>query len=232
MIQRDHPSPSFADQNPNIAVDKPSPFVQDVAAGTDRMGENQSLGKESLNTGRGLEVEYRPSQTTSAMVLPDKPSEQETQTQKEAGEAASKADLRDEVQRKLYQQAHGTSTLACKNPWLILHDRLRTMTERRQSQKPYLRRVTNLPKEASGKNSHTIPSNIGIALIAKQIRGEYDADGILQGNAPYRQAVLNDVAKTLTMNPTYLKGDRDRLVKKVQSLLPATVQSRQKETTN
>jgi hypothetical protein len=59
--------------------------------------------------------------------------------------------------------------------------------------------------------------------IDRLVRGSYDSDGVLDGTKEYRQPVLQQIAKATMLNGTYLGSDGDRLLKKVESLLPALV---------
>lgn len=55
------------------------------------------------------------------------------------------------------------------------------------------------------------------ALVDSLIRGKY-AD---PKATPYKQAVLNDVARYASNNGTYLADDQSKLIRKIRSLLPA-----------
>lgn len=68
-----------------------------------------------------------------------------------------------------------------------------------------------LSKETSGKISR--------ALVA----GQYDPSGRLAGNEQYKQATMNEAAKRLMMNGSYLTSDGKRFLKKIQTLLPAAI---------
>lgn len=82
------------------------------------------------------------------------------------------------------------------------------------------------PSQPSGRSTFTLEEADRKILAAKLIAGKYDEQGILAGKQVYKQAILNELAKKTMINDTYLKQDGERLLKKVQSLLPAAQTAR------
>jgi len=73
-----------------------------------------------------------------------------------------------------------------------------------------------------------LPKSVRNSLVQSVVKGVYDSEGILNGGAQkHKQPVLNEIAKMTMMNGTYLSGDGERFLRKVQSLLPAAVQAGQ-----
>ena len=72
-----------------------------------------------------------------------------------------------------------------------------------------------------------VPAGVQKTMVNKLVAGKHDMKKLLQGEQYYKQPVLNDVARMALMNGSYLKQDRNRLLKKVQNLLPATRTSQQ-----
>lgn len=60
------------------------------------------------------------------------------------------------------------------------------------------------------------------SIVDRFVKGEYDAEKVLNGEN-YKQTTLNEIAKQTMRNGTYLPSDGQRVLKKVQSLLPAVV---------
>ncbi|EME43872.1 hypothetical protein DOTSEDRAFT_53141 [Dothistroma septosporum NZE10] len=59
------------------------------------------------------------------------------------------------------------------------------------------------------------------SLVNKLVAGQYDRENWLSGEKFAKNTTLKEVARKTTLNGTYLQMDAERLVKKVQSLLPS-----------
>lgn len=67
-----------------------------------------------------------------------------------------------------------------------------------------------------------VPEGIRTKILDTLVTGKYDPDEVFErGEQKYKQPVLNTIAKTILKNGSYLSQDAERLLKKVQSLLPA-----------
>lgn len=86
-------------------------------------------------------------------------------------------------------------------------------------------RMTDQERAAKGPDDHPyfdpLPETVRKSLVGKMVNGVYDKDGLFEGKQKYRQPLLNEVARLTMRNGTYLGQDSERLLKKVQSLLPA-----------
>ncbi|KAK5120360.1 hypothetical protein LTR85_006299 [Meristemomyces frigidus] len=86
-------------------------------------------------------------------------------------------------------------------------------------------KMTDQERAAKGPDNppyfEPLPEAVRKSLVGKMVNGVYDKDGLLQGKQKHRQPLLNEVARITMRNGTYLGKDGDRLLKKVQSLLPA-----------
>ena len=80
--------------------------------------------------------------------------------------------------------------------------------------------------EARNYTFGSLPQTVKERLIGTIVKGEYDKDGLLQGNMKHKQPVLNEIQRVTMMNGTYLQ-EGNRLLKKVQSLLPTLPSARQ-----
>lgn len=58
-------------------------------------------------------------------------------------------------------------------------------------------------------------------MLDRFVLGKYDPQGLMRGERPHKQAVLNEVAKGVLRNGTYLGRDGERFLQKVRSLIPA-----------
>ena len=75
--------------------------------------------------------------------------------------------------------------------------------------------------EARNYDFAPLPETVRKSITSRIVMGQYDADGLLQGKEKYKQPLLNQIARGVLMNGTYIRSDGDRFVRKVQSLLPA-----------
>lgn len=60
-------------------------------------------------------------------------------------------------------------------------------------------------------------------IVNKLVRGQYDRRDLLGGKKFAKQPVLNDVARMMLLNGSYLASDGRKLLGKVRSLLPKPV---------
>ena len=73
-----------------------------------------------------------------------------------------------------------------------------------------------------------LPVSVRNNLVQNAVKGVYDGDGVLGGAQKHKQPLLNEIAKLTLKNGTYLGADGERLLKKVQSLLPSMQATQQR----
>ena len=66
-----------------------------------------------------------------------------------------------------------------------------------------------------------LSSNVKSSLIGSMVKGVYDKDGLLRGQAKHKQPILNEIQRITMRNGTYASKDGERVLAKVRSLLPA-----------
>ncbi|KAK4550132.1 hypothetical protein LTR36_003099 [Oleoguttula mirabilis] len=95
-------------------------------------------------------------------------------------------------------------------------------------------KMTDQERAAKGPDNHPyfepLPESVRKSLVDKMVNGVYDTDGLLEGKQKHKQPILNEIARLTLRNGTYLSKDSDRLLRKVQSLLPAMQATRQQAT--
>ncbi|KAI5366011.1 hypothetical protein Slin15195_G075420 [Septoria linicola] len=117
--------------------------------------------------------------------------------------------------KDLLLQGRGAGVPLAAHPTTTILDRYKLVTDpSHNTNEPAPRRQIIIGKQDRKR--------VAKALIA----GQYDTAGALAGKQVYKQAILNEVAKKTLINGTYLESDGNRLIKRVQGLLPAAQPAR------
>lgn len=117
--------------------------------------------------------------------------------------------------KDLLLQGRGAGVPLAAHPTTTILDRYKLVTDpSHNTDEPAPRRQIIIAKQDRKR--------VAKALIG----GQYDSAGVLAGKQVYKQAILNEVAKKTLINGTYLESDGNRLIKRVQGLLPAAQPAR------
>lgn len=110
--------------------------------------------------------------------------------------------------QRLVLQGRGTGVPLASQPIATIHDRFTL--------------VTNPANNNRGRGSQRLSQAESEALTKVLVGGQYDNEGLLNGKKIHEVEILNVIKRQTMMNGTYLGKDGDRLVKKVERLLPAS----------
>lgn len=141
--------------------------------------------------------------------------------------------------REFLNNGDSTSTIAGGAFEAVLRDKLHALANKLPGndirKRPVKDQVADVIKQAQEQWAHRNEENeaaIGVdtkagekavqEIVSRMVVGKYDADALLNGQDKYKQPLLNDIARALTKNPTYLAADANRVLEKVRGLLPAT----------
>lgn len=239
MIQRDHPSPSFGEPDPNTlrppgaskTVD-PEAVGEDAAASR-RMGENVSSTQEGpMAQGVGREVSEEDVSDTSKLARGARSPNDDVQEPLEGGAGVvgsdtGSAQIKPDVKAGEAIQAQPAPTKATSNQAAYLlsrHDIVNgTYTGSTIAgdgfQYIMAEQIDRVRRHTAG--GRTIHKRTERPMSRKMVRGEYDpAKHLSAGNE--KQPALGQVARTTSLNGTYMPKDTERFLTKVRSLLPAT----------
>lgn len=162
--------------------------------------------------------------------------------------------------QSLMRRALGTSTLATEDHASIFNDRIRLVQpfqgaagtvkryqRRSRTFKPGSRAAgrrrgsatIEASEQSSSSNEPTAKpqdarraARIAVleTLTRKFVSGHYDGSDVLGGKEKYKQSTMNEVARAMTLNPTYAGTDTTRFLNKVRSLLPAVMKPQSNKT--
>lgn len=138
----------------------------------------------------------------------------------------------------LLRSGQGTATIANSDFRGVLLDRLRYVAgpgdsgtavnvdqagRRSRVTRRHVRQMLTFTASTKPDRQHRPAINDLLAqdLLEKVVHGRHEGDDVLGGKQKYKQSTLNDVARAMTLNPTYAAKDTARFVTKVRSLLPA-----------
>jgi hypothetical protein len=96
-------------------------------------------------------------------------------------------------------------------------------TVSKPTENPARNRIHMVSERGARKGALRISQNARKKICEALVAGKYDPEGILDGKMKYKKPEMNDIAKTMMNNGTYARRDRQRLLSKIQSLLPAAV---------
>ena len=104
-----------------------------------------------------------------------------------------------------------------------VEEQAKKIAERRSRERARQKGLSSEEVQPTANNYefNPLPDGVRKAMVDRMVMGTYDPKDFLGGKQNYKQPVLNEIAKMTLRNETYLSGDGDRFLRKVQSLLPA-----------
>ncbi|QIW95417.1 hypothetical protein AMS68_000935 [Peltaster fructicola] len=142
----------------------------------------------------------------------------------------------------LIRQGLGSATIAGNGLHGVLADRLKLIERGQYSAtgRTRLNNVFTIPRSSSktrrleveeiksdaSKRKDTPIKHAQQLVISKLVAGQHDGNDLFHGKDRYKQSTLNEVARAMTLNPSYLSQDTARFVNKVRALLPAIARPR------